>query len=103
MHDQLIYIFIMGLVTFLIRAVPVTVFNRPIRNRFIRSFLHYVPYVTLSVMTFPAITTATGYTVSGYAALLSGIICAWRKKSSLLLVSFVCCLTVLIVEFFLSH
>lgn len=58
-HNVYIYIFIMFLVSITIRLLPMTIFRKPIRNRFVRSFLYYVPYVTLAVMTFPAIITAT--------------------------------------------
>ena len=54
-----IYMLIMASVTYLIRVIPLTLIRREIRNTFIRSFLYYVPYVTLAVMTFPAIVEAT--------------------------------------------
>ena len=54
-----LYILVMAGVTFLIRALPMTLIRREIKNRFIRSFLYYVPYVTIAVMTFPAILSAT--------------------------------------------
>ena len=56
----IIAIIIMAVVTYIIRVLPLAVFRKPIKNKFIRSFLYYVPYVTLSVMTFPAILNATG-------------------------------------------
>ena len=61
-HNVYIYILVMGIVTYLIRVLPLTLIRREIKNRFIRSFLYYVPYVTLAVMTFPAILDATGST-----------------------------------------
>lgn len=61
----LIYILIMAVVTYLIRMLPLTLIRREIKNKTIRSFLYYVPYVTLAVMTFPAIVSATGSVVSG--------------------------------------
>ena len=54
-----LYLFVMALTTYLIRVLPLTLIRKPIRNRFLRSFLYYVPYVTLAVMTFPAIMTVT--------------------------------------------
>ena len=54
-HNVYIYILVMGIVTYLIRVLPLTLIRKEIKNRFIRSFLYYVPYVTLAVMTFPAI------------------------------------------------
>ena len=94
-----IYILIAAVVSLLIRALPTTLLRRQITNRFVRSFLYYVPYVTLSVMTFPAITEATKNPAAGYAALLAGIIVAWFRKN-LFETAIVCCLTVLMVEFF---
>ena len=77
-----------------------TLLRRQITNRFIRSFLYYVPYVTLSVMTFPAITEATKDPVAGYAALIVGILVAWFRKN-LFETAVMCCLTVFILEYFL--
>ena len=93
-----IYITIAAVVSLLIRALPTTLLRRQITNRFVRSFLYYVPYVTLSVMTFPAITEATKNPAAGYAALVAGIIVAWFRKN-LFETAIVCCLTVLVVEF----
>lgn len=94
-----IYILIMALVTFIIRVLPMTLIRKPIENSFIRSFLYYVPYVTLSVMTFPAIIEATSSPLAGGLALVIGIIAAY-KKVSLVGVATICCVVVLIVEFF---
>ena len=58
-HDIYIYLLVMSAVTLAIRILPVTLIRRPIKNQFLRSFLFYVPYVTLAVMTFPAIMDAT--------------------------------------------
>ncbi len=98
-HSIFIYILIAALVSLVIRAVPTTVMRRQITNRFIRSFLFYVPYVTLAIMTFPAITEATKNPTAGYAALICGTVVAWFKKN-LFLTAIVCCLTVLVTEFF---
>ena len=97
-HSIFIYILIAAVVSLLIRALPTTLLRRQIENRFIRSFLYYVPYVTLSVMTFPAITEATKNPIAGYAALIMGILVAWFRKN-LFETAIVCCLTVLLVEF----
>ena len=98
-HSIFIYILIAALVSLIIRAIPTTLLRRQIENPFIRSFLYYVPYVTLSVMTFPAITEATKNPVAGYAALVVGIIVAWFRKN-LFETAIMCCLTVLVTEFF---
>lgn len=99
-HSIFVYILIAALVSLVIRALPTTLLRRKITNRFIRSFLYYVPYVTLSVMTFPAITEATKKPAAGYAALLVGIIVAWFRKN-LFETAIMCCLTVLVLEFLL--
>ena len=71
-HNTYIYIFIMAAVTLLIRVLPLTLIRKKITNVTLRSFLYYVPYVTLAVMTFPAILEATGSIWSGLAALVAG-------------------------------
>lgn len=95
-----LYILVMFAVTYLIRALPVTLIRRKIRSPFLRSFLYYVPYVTLAVMTFPAIIESTQTPVSGILALAAGIIAAWFGRS-LLQVASLCCVVVLISEFFM--
>ena len=95
-----IYIFTMALTTYLIRMLPLTLFRKPIRSRFIRSFLHYVPYACLTAMTFPAILSGTENTVSGTAALLAAVVLALRGKS-LLIVSLGSSGAVLLTEFLL--
>lgn len=99
-HSIFIYILIAALVSLLIRALPTTILRKQITNRFVRSFLYYVPYVTLSVMTFPAITEATKNPVAGYVALIVGIVVAWFRKN-LFETAIVCCLSVLVMEFIL--
>ena len=97
MRNVYIYIFIMAGVSYLIRVLPLTLIRRAIKSRFIRSFLHYVPYVTLTVMTFPAILEATASPISGLLALLVGMVAAWFGKS-LLSVAVLSCLTVFLSE-----
>ena len=94
-----VYIYILGmwLVTYLIRVLPLTLIRRQITNRTIRSFLYYVPYVTLSVMTFPAILTATQSPISGALALVAGLALAWFG-GSLFQVSVACCAIVFVTE-----
>ena len=91
------YIITMAVTTYLIRVLPLTVFRKPIRSRFIRSFLHYVPYACLTAMTFPAILSSTESMLSGAAALLVAVVLAFRGKS-LLTVSLASCAAVFIVE-----
>lgn len=99
--ENLTYILVMFAATYLVRMLPLTLIRRPIENRYLRSFLYYVPYVTLSVMTFPAILTATQSPVSGAAALGIGILAAWRGRS-LFTVAVLCCVTVFVLELFLA-
>ncbi|MDY3072886.1 MAG: AzlD domain-containing protein [Eubacteriales bacterium] len=87
-------------VTYCIRVLPLTLIRRKIENRFLRSFLYYVPYVTLTVMTCPAIIEATGSVWSGVAALAAGILVAYLTEN-LFLVSVLCCAVVFVVEMFL--
>ncbi|MEE1248281.1 MAG: AzlD domain-containing protein [Lachnospiraceae bacterium] len=95
-----LYIAAMALVTYLIRVLPLTLIRKEIKNTTIRSFLYYVPYVTLSVMTFPAILDATGSIYSAWAALIIGIILAWRGKS-LFQVALFSCMIVFVLELFI--
>ena len=99
-HNIYIYIFLVAITVFLIRVLPLTLIRKPIQSRFIRDFLYYVPYVTLSVMTFPAIIDATDNPLAGAFALLAGIIAAY-KEMGLFKVTLVCCISVLILEFIL--
>lgn len=95
-----LYIAVCAGVSFLIRELPLTLIRRPIRNRFLRSFLFYVPYVTLAVMTFPSILHATSSPIAGLAALVLGIAASWLG-ANLFQVAVGCCAIVLILEFFL--
>lgn len=97
MNKTLIYITLMVLTVNLIRILPVTLIHGKIRNHFVRSFLYYVPYVTLSVMTFPAIIEATQSPIAGTVALIIGIIAAWMNLG-LFPVAAICCAVVFIIE-----
>ena len=92
-----IYIAVMAAVTYLIRVLPLTLIRREIKNTFVRSFLYYVPYVTLAVMTFPAILYATGSLISGAIGLAVAIgLSFWGK--SLVTVAACSCAAVYLVE-----
>lgn len=99
-HNIYLYIAIMAGVTFLIRVLPLTLIKKQIKNRFLQSFLYYVPYVTLAVMTFPAIINATQAPLAGACALIVGILAAWFG-ASLFQVSVSCCVIVFLLELFL--
>lgn len=91
------YIAAMAITTYLIRMLPLTVFRKPIRSRFFRSFLRYVPYACLTAMTFPSILTSTTALLSGVAALAVAVFLAYRGKS-LIVVALASSAAVFIVE-----
>ena len=99
-HNIYASILVMFLTIYAVRALPLTLIRKPIKNQFIQSFLYYVPYVTLSVMTFPAIVHATQSPVSGALALVVGIAAAWFG-ANLFQVSVACCAVVFVIELFL--
>ena len=70
MSNPMMYVATMAVVTYLIRVLPLTLFNKPITNIYVQSFLYYVPYVTLAVMTFPTILYETNSQLAGLAALI---------------------------------
>ena len=95
--DIYLYIFVMAFTTWCMRVIPSLVMKKPIQNRFAQSFLYYVPYVTLAVMTFPAIVQATQEPLAGAAALIVGIFAAWFG-ADLIYVAAACCITVFVLE-----
>ena len=92
-----VYVAVMAVTTYLIRAIPLTLMKKPIRSRFLRSFLHYVPTACLTAMTFPAILYATDHIWSGAAGFLVGVILALKNKS-LIVVAVASCATTFLVE-----
>lgn len=76
-----LYIAAMALTTYLIRMLPLTIFRKPIKSRFLRSFLYYVPYACLTAMTFPAILTSAGTLAAGIGALAVAVVLAYFGKS----------------------
>jgi branched-subunit amino acid transport protein len=100
LNNAWIYIAVMAGVTYLIRVLPLTLIRKEIKNQTIRSFLFYVPYVTLAVMTFPAIVQATDSMWAGLAALIAGVALAWFG-GSLFQVAVVACAVVFVLELFL--
>ena len=92
-----IYILVMAATTYLIRVLPLTLLRKPINNRFIKSFLHYVPTACLAAMTFPAILSATENVVSGALGLAVAILLSLKKKS-LIVVAIASCATVFLAE-----
>ena len=100
-HNMFLYIAVMAASIYAIRALPLTLIRRPIRSRFLRSFLYYVPYVTLSVMTFPAIVESTLSPYAGLAALLIGLVAAWRRLG-LFPVACICCAVAYLIDAWLA-
>lgn len=96
-----LYIVTMALTTYLIRVLPMTIFRKPIRSRFLRSFLHYVPYACLTAMTFPSILSSTASIISGAAALIVAVALAYRGKS-LIVVAVASSAAVLLTEFLMN-
>ena len=101
MKDFWIYLLILAGSTYLIRAVPFAALQKKITNRTIRSFLYYIPYAVLAVMTLPGALYATGNVISAAAGLLVGGVFAVRGKS-LTLVAAISCITALAVEWLLT-
>ena len=100
MAEVYIYILVMALTSFAIRVLPLTLIQTEIKNPLIKSFLYYVPYITLAVMTFPAIIQVTQTPLSGAIALVIGIVLSWFG-ANLFQVASSCCLSVFVVELLL--
>lgn len=96
------YIFTMALTTYLIRVLPMTLFRKPIRSPFLKSFLYYVPYACLTAMTFPAILYSTESICSGLAALVVAVVLSYRGKS-LIVVAAAASGAVLVTETILKY
>lgn len=89
-HSLLVYILLAIVFTNLIRVIPMALIKGTIRHRFVRSFLYYVPYVTLAVMTFPDMVLTTPTPLPGVIALLAGIVASWFRLG-LFPVAAICC------------
>ena len=92
-----LYVFVMAVTTYLIRALPLTLFKKPISNRFLKSFLYYVPTACLTSMTFPTILYATDNIISGAVGLVVAVFLTLRKKS-LIIVAVSSCAAVFLME-----
>ena len=95
------YILIMFAVTQATRIIPILLVRKKINNKFIISFFYYVPYVTLSIMIFPAIINAPEHSEAGVVAFIVGLIASWYKDN-MILVSILCCVAVFITEFIIG-
>ncbi len=96
-HNIYIYMLIMAVVTYLIRVIPLTLIRKEIKSTFIRSFLYYVPYITLAVMTFPAMIQAADSPIAAGIAFVIAIALAWFG-ASLFQVAVLACLVVFLIE-----
>lgn len=100
MSDFWIYLLILAGSTYLIRAIPFALIQKKVKNKYVKSFLHYIPYAVLAAMTLPAALYATGNIISGIAGLLTGGFFAYKGKG-LTLVAVISCVTALVVELLL--
>ena len=98
--SNIIYILVMAAVTYAVRVLPLTLIRKPIKNTFLKSFLYYVPYVTLAVMTFPAIIEATSSPISGIIAFVFGVIVAFFG-GNIFTTAGGCCVSVFVAELIL--
>ena len=98
----LMYVAVSALITYLLRSAPFVLVTKKIKNRFFRSFLYYVPYAVLSVMTIPGILYSTSYLLSALLGLITALILAYIGKS-MSLVAFCSCVVVFITEFVISR
>ena len=96
-----LYIFVMALTTYLIRMLPLTLFQKKIENHYVKSFLYYVPYTCLTAMTIPAIFYATSSILSGIIGLFVAVFLGWQRKS-LPIVALFACLSVFLTEYVLG-
>lgn len=95
-----LYILTMALVTYLIRMLPLTVFRKKINNKFVLSFLFYVPYTCLTAMTVPAIFSATSTPFSAWVGFITAVVLGFMKKN-LITVAAASCVTVFLAEIFI--
>ncbi len=100
MNNYYLYgIAIMAIITYIIRVLPITLFQKEIKSKFIQSFLYYVPYAVLASLTFPAIFTATGNEITSIAGTLVALILAYFNKG-LVIVAIGAVVTALVISFF---
>ena len=95
-----IYILVMALVTYLIRMLPLALIRRQMNSTFVKSFLDYVPYATLSAMTFPAILHSTGSLASAVIGFAVAVYLSYKEKS-MITVALCACMVVFIAERFI--
>ncbi|MFI3206812.1 MAG: AzlD domain-containing protein [Clostridia bacterium] len=96
-----VYIAVMALITYLVRMLPLTLFQKKIKNKFVKSFLFYVPYVCLTAMTIPSIFSATRDPISAVVGFVVAVLVA-TKSNNLVLVAVFACLGVFVTEMILG-
>ncbi len=101
MNSYFIYIAIMAMVTYLIRMLPITLFQKEIKRVYIKSFLYYVPFAVLGAMTFPAIFYATGNVYSSIVGCVVAFVLAYKEKSLISVAAFACLSSYIITIIFL--
>ena len=101
MHKYLLYMVIMAGVTYLIRMLPITLFQKQIHNVYFKSFLYYVPYAVLGCMSFPAIFSATGSVIPSCVGSVVALYFAYKEKS-LVQVALVACVSAYITQLLLT-
>lgn len=97
MNNFYIYLFVMAGVTYLIRMLPLVLVKKKIKNKYLLSFLYYIPYAVLSAMTFPGIFYSTGSVPSAVAGAVIALVLAFLKRS-MITVAAVSCMTVFAAE-----
>ncbi len=103
--DNLVYfplLLTMALTTYLVRALPFTLFRKKITNKRVQAFFDYIPYSVLSAMTFPSILYSTGSVISAAAGLITALVLAWRGKS-LLVVAIGTCFAAFLVSLIMLY
>lgn len=96
------YLLVMAGVTYLVRMIPLTLIKEKIQNRFIVSFLHYIPYSVLSAMTVPACFYATGNTTSAIVGFIIAVIASFFERT-LIQVAMLSCAGVLVTELIMNY
>ncbi len=100
-YNFFIYLLVMAGITYLIRMIPFVLAKKKITNRFILSFLHYIPFAVLTAMTIPGIFYSVSNKISAFFGFIAALVSAYLGKS-LLKVAIYACLTVLVFEFILK-
>lgn len=101
MNNFYIYLLVMAGVTYLVRMLPLVLVKKKIKNRFILSFLYYIPYAVLTVMTVPAIFYATSHKITAAAGFCAALALSYKEKS-LVTVAAVSCAAVILAELVLK-